>query len=64
MPYAPRETPTTVKNLPAGAQAIFRKCFNAIWRETKDETKARIGGWRCVKNEYTRKSEGHWVSKP
>jgi len=63
MPYAPRETPTTVKNLPAGAQAIFRKVFNAVYADTHDETKARMAAWHAVKNKYSKVSEGHWTSK-
>lgn len=63
MPYSAGETPTTVKNLPPGAQAIFRKVFNAVFADTHDETKARMAAWHAVKNEYTKISEGNWKAK-
>lgn len=63
MPYGPHETPATVKNLPPGAQALFKKCFNGAFSDSHDETTARMAGWRCVKNEYTKVKEGVWKSK-
>ena len=63
MPYKGREIPSAVKNLPAGAQAIFRKTFNAVFASTNDETKARMAAWANVKNEYTKVSEGSWKAK-
>lgn len=63
MPYKGREIPTAVKNLPAGAQAIFRKTFNAVFADTNSETKARMAAWANVKNSYKKVSEGHWVAR-
>ena len=63
MPYGPGEKPQATKNLPPGAQALFKKCFNGAYADSHDETTARQAGWRCVKNEYTRKGEGNWVAK-
>ena len=63
MPYTSSDVPQAVKNLPSGAQALYRKCFNGAWRDSKDETTARQAGWRCVKNEYTKISEGNWKAK-
>ena len=63
MPYSAGETPTTVKNLPPGAQALFKKAFNACWAEQSDENRCRQAGWVNVKREYVRIGEGVWKSK-
>jgi len=63
MPYSANETPTTVKNLPPGAQALFKKAFNSCWAENHDENQCRQAGWANVKREYTKVSEGNWKAK-
>lgn len=62
MPYSMSNPPDTVKNLPKGAQKIFIETFNAVEKDTKDETKARQAAWANVKKEY-RKQGDKWVPK-
>ena len=63
MPYEKGEVPTAVKNLPPGAQSLFKKAFNACWRENADENQCRQAGWANIKREYKKISEGNWVAK-
>jgi len=63
MPYSyPKNIPSTVKNLPAGAQKLFIGVFNKVYSDTKDENKARMAGWGAVKNKYAKKG-GKWTLK-
>lgn len=62
MPYTMKNPPSTVKNLPSGAKKIFIDTFNAVFADTKDETKARMAGWSQVKKKY-KKSGDKWVKK-
>lgn len=62
-PYQyPNNVPDFIKNLPAGAQKIFVKTFNAVYRDTKDEDQARKAGWAQVKRQYYKKG-GKWVRR-
>lgn len=61
MPYGKGEVPAAVKNLPAGAQAIYRRVFNSVYEKTKDEDQARQAAWAQVKRKYRKVSEGKWV---
>jgi len=74
MPYkANKELPSRVKkNIPQGAQTIYRKAFNNAFKQYKEKSKRRYGGtreeaahrvaWAAVKNEYKKKGD-KWVKK-
>jgi len=55
------ELPASVKKLPSGAQAIFRKAFNSSY--PKGETYAFRVAWSAVKRVYSRTPSGKWVRK-
>lgn len=76
MPYRTvSELPTSVKeNLPAHAEAIYRKAFNSAWEQYKDPKKRILGGsreavarrvaWTAVKQVYRKdEQKGKWVKK-
>lgn len=74
MPYDRNvDLPKSVRgHLPAAAQTIYRKAFNAAWKEYQDPGKRRGGAdreetshrvaWAAVKGTYT-KQDGKWVRK-
>lgn len=63
MPYSyPNDLPSWAKNLPAGAQKIAVKVFNAVLEETGSEDKARQAAWKNIKDKY-KKSGDEWVKK-
>ena len=61
------------KNLPQGAQTIFRKAFNNAEEQYKDPSKRRGKAsqeevankvaWSAVKKEYKKSKEDKWVRK-
>jgi len=58
------DLPENVKNpLPVGAQLIWLRTFNAIYKETGDEDQARQGAWAQVKTKYRKSNDGKWVKK-
>jgi len=64
-PYARNsDLPKGVRGaLPAGAQTIYRKAFNAALKQYDgDETRAAKVAWAAVKNKY-RKSGDKWILK-
>ena len=63
MPYSyPKNIPSAVKNIPAGAQKLYIKAFNAVLRDGGDEKQARQAGWNNVKTKY-KKVGKKWVEK-
>lgn len=71
MPYASNDDlPLAIRrHLPAEAQEIFRKAFNAAWRtcgesepERREEIAHRVA-WSAVKRRY-RKAGEFWVPYP
>lgn len=65
MPYISNaELPASVKNhLPEHAQTIYRKAFDAAYKEYgTDEQAARVA-WSAVKKEYEKNEKGMWVKK-
>lgn len=63
MPYKSNvELPTQLKSLPAEAQTIFRKAFNASFSKY-GEVRARKIAWSAVKNVFEKNKEGKWVKK-
>lgn len=74
MPYASVDAlPEQVrKNLPKGAQEIFKEAFNSAWEQYKDPKKrkddasleetANKVAWAAVKKSY-KKSGEEWVKK-
>jgi len=65
MPYAKNsELPDSVKNvLPAKAQEIFRKAFNAANAKYHDEERAFKIAWGAVKNAGYKKKNDKWVKE-
>lgn len=62
MPYkSNQELPTQLKKLPAEAQTIFRKAFNASFQQYGEE-RARKIAWSAVKKVFEKKEE-KWVKK-
>jgi cation transport regulator len=63
MPYATNaDLPESVRNvLPAAAQTIFRKAFNAALEDEPDDARATRVAWAAVKNAYEPDDEGMWV---
>lgn len=69
MPYdAIGDLPDQVTDhLPEGAQTIYRKAFNAAWKEYsqqdgREETAHRVA-WSAVKERYVKDEAGQWVRK-
>jgi len=65
MPYESNaDLPESVRNvLPAAAQTIFRKAFNAAYDQYGgDEPRAIRVAWAAVKNVYEKKDD-EWVKK-
>lgn len=67
MPYSSiDQLPPHVRNhLPAAAQRIFVKAFNAVYAELEpgeDEVRAFKVAWTAVKKAYE-KRDGKWVKK-
>lgn len=62
MPYSMKNIPSAVKNLSKAIQKIYIAAFNAVYEETKDETKARQAAWANVKNKYEKVGD-KWVRK-
>jgi len=58
------------KNLPMGAQTIYRKAFNNAFKQYRDPKKRRYGGtreaaahrvsWAAVKKVYKKNKKGEW----
>jgi len=62
MPFASNiSLPPQVQKLPAKAKTIFRKAFNASFKEHGEETAFKIA-WAAVKRVYN-KTGGRWVMK-
>ena len=61
-PYTKENYPDSIKNLPQGARTIWINTFNTVYKETKDEDKARKAAWRNVKLKY-KKVNNKWVKK-
>tara|TARA_Y100000310_G_scaffold334624_1_gene414813 strand:- start:130 stop:321 length:192 start_codon:yes stop_codon:yes gene_type:complete len=63
MPYSKNsQLPDAVKdNLPARAQTIFRKAFNASY--SYGEVRAFKIAWSAVKKSYRKSASGKWVKK-
>jgi len=63
MPYATNaDLPDSVRNaLPAAAQTIYRKAFNAALDDEPDEARAIRIAWAAVKNVYGEDKDGKWV---
>lgn len=61
-PYKYPNVPDYIKNLPEGAQKLFVRVFNKIYKKSKDDKAARQAGWGAVKNRYVKKG-GKWVLK-
>ncbi|MDD4352385.1 MAG: ChaB family protein [Candidatus Gracilibacteria bacterium] len=59
-PYTKENYPSQLKNLPVGARNLWIRTFNAVYEETKDETKARQAAWHIVKGKY-HKDGDKWV---
>jgi cation transport regulator ChaB len=57
-----KDPPATVKNLPSGAKKIFIDTFNSVFKEGKDEEKARMAAWSNVKLKYKKQGD-KWVKK-
>ena len=63
MPYSyPNNVPTWAKNLPQGAQKIAVEVFNAVLKETNNETQARQAAWAAIKRKYKKQGD-KWVKK-
>ncbi len=62
MPFASNEAlPKSIKGLPSRAQTIWRKAFNASYKEHGEERAIKIA-WSSVKNVYKKVGE-KWVLK-
>jgi len=61
-PYTKENYPDSIKNLPQGARSIWIDTFNSVYKETKDDDKARKAAWRNVKLKY-KKVKNKWVKK-
>jgi len=63
MPYSKNsELSDAVKdNIPAAAQTIFRKAFNASY--SHGEVRAFKIAWSAVKKVYKKSASGKWVKK-
>jgi cation transport regulator ChaB len=61
MPYGAKEIPKPAKNMPEGAQAIYRSAFNASYAKY-GEAKAHAIAMSAVKRKYKKKG-GDWVLK-
>ena len=59
-PYSKDNYPAQLKNLPVGARNLWIRTFNAVYEETKDETKARQAAWHTVKTKYHKEGD-KWV---
>jgi len=62
VPYTTDSPPASLKNQPKGLIRIWVDTFNAVLKETNDETQARQGAWRNVKLKYQKVGE-KWVRK-
>lgn len=64
MPYDRNaDLPSGVKVLPAAAQTIWRKAFNAAVDEYDNEETAYKVAWAAVKTKYKKNADGDWVRK-
>ena len=65
MPYdSVSELPPGVKKLPKDAQDIYRKAFNAAFKQYNgDEPKSHATAWTAVERKYKKNEEGRWVQK-
>lgn len=65
MPYANNaDLPANIKDhLPEHAQTIYRKAFNAAFKEYPTEEQAFKVAWAAVKHEYEKTKDGKWVKK-
>ncbi len=61
-PYTLKNYPAQLKNLPAGARNLWIRTFNAVYKDTKNEKKARQGAWSNVKLKYVKKDE-KWIKR-
>jgi len=61
-PYTYTNYPAQLKNLPDGARTIWIDTFNSVYKDTKDETQARMAAWSNVKSKY-KKVGNKWIKK-
>jgi cation transport regulator len=64
MPYASNQNlPDTVKrNLPEGAQSIYRNAFNSAFEKNNDDEKSAQIAWGAVKNAgWEKNDKGEWI---
>jgi len=61
-PYTKDNYPTQLKKLPVGARNLWIRTFNSVYKETKDENKARQAAWFQVKEKY-KKVGDKWIKK-
>lgn len=62
MPFTLKNPPTFSKNMPKAAQKIAVDTFNAVFKETEDESKARMAAISNIKKEF-KKVGDKWVPK-
>jgi len=67
MPYKTNaDLPESIrKNLPQGAQTIFRKAYNSAYKFYGSDDEARLNkvAWSAVKNVYEKQEDGTWTKK-
>lgn len=65
MPYTRNtDLPPSIKDhLPARAQTIFRRAFNAAHIQYGNEEQAFKVAWAAVKKQYAKNNDGKWVKK-
>ena len=61
-PYTKDNYPSQLKNLPVGARNLWIKTWNAVYKATGSEDKARQAAWSNVKKQY-KKIKDKWVKK-
>lgn len=62
-PYTKTNYPKQLDKLPVGAKNLYIRIFNRVYKETKDENKARIAAWSAVKQKYEKQPDGIWKRK-
>jgi len=61
--YADNESlpPAIRRVLPPDAQSIWREVFNAVYKDTKSDSRAASAAWAAVTKKYKKGKEGVWV---
>jgi len=63
MPYTKDNPPKWAKNMPAGAQALAVRVFNAVYKQTNgNEEQARIAALAAIKRKF-KKAGDKWIRK-